>query len=244
MATIDHVTFRVGDLAAGRRLYGRAFELLEFEGEPYESSGFVEWNDFSLLEAEPEEATRGAHIGFAATSRDQIDAWWQQMTAAGYQDDGAPGPRPIYTPEYYGAFIRDLEDNSLEAVRHEFTTRESGLIDHLWIRVADLDAARRFYTAAAPTLGLGIRDRGERLHLVAEGASFALLAGTPTKNLHLAVGVGDKEAVGAFHRAGLDAGGRDHGAPGERPRYHAGYYSAYLLDPDGNNIEAVFHDRP
>src|SRR5919204_2218680 len=163
---IDHVTVRVSDLRASLRLYERLFELLPFEGRPYRSEDFVEWNDFSLLEDKPERATHGAHIAFAARSHEEIDTWWQELTGAGYQDDGAPGPRPIYTPDYYGAFIRDLEDNSLEAVRHEFTTTEPGLIDHLWIRVPDLDAARRFYTAIAPALGLAVRDRGHRFHLV------------------------------------------------------------------------------
>jgi predicted lactoylglutathione lyase len=57
------------------------------------------------------------------------------------------------------------------------------------------------------------------------------------------VGVDDAETVQAFHGAGLEAGGRDNGRPGERPEYHPGYYGAYVLDPDGNNIEAVWHNR-
>jgi catechol 2,3-dioxygenase-like lactoylglutathione lyase family enzyme len=64
-----------------------------------------------------------------------------------------------------------------------------------------------------------------------------------TEGLHLALGVADEAAVQAFHAAGLEAGGVDNGAPSERPVYHAGYYAAYLRDPDGNNIEAVWHNR-
>src|SRR5947207_1525939 len=98
MAIIDHVTVRVSNLEASFRLYERVFELLPFQGEPYQGANFVEWNDFSLLQDEPQRATHGAHIAFAASSHEQIDTWWQRLTAAGYQDDGAPGPRPIYTP--------------------------------------------------------------------------------------------------------------------------------------------------
>ncbi len=61
--------------------------------------------------------------------------------------------------------------------------------------------------------------------------------------MHVAFAARDRETVDRFHAAGLDAGGGDNGAPGLRPRYHPGYYGAYLLDPDGNNVEAVFHDR-
>jgi catechol 2,3-dioxygenase-like lactoylglutathione lyase family enzyme len=64
-----------------------------------------------------------------------------------------------------------------------------------------------------------------------------------TENVHLAFPADDSATVQAFHRAALEAGFRDNGAPGERPEYHPGYYSAYVLDPDGNNVEAVFHER-
>ena len=64
-----------------------------------------------------------------------------------------------------------------------------------------------------------------------------------TENVHLAFPASDRATVDAFHRAALEAGFRDNGAPGERPHYHSGYYGAFVLDPDGNNIEAVFHDR-
>ena len=62
--------------------------------------------------------------------------------------------------------------------------------------------------------------------------------------MHLAFQAADRVAVDRFHAAALAAGGRDHGKPGERAEYHPGYYGAFVLDPDGHNIEAVFHDRP
>ena len=76
-----------------------------------------------------------------------------------------------------------------------------------------------------------------------ESGSFSLVAGTPTEHLHLAFPANRNETVAAFHRAATEAGYRDNGGPGERPIYHAGYYSAFVLDPDGNNVEVVNHNR-
>jgi catechol 2,3-dioxygenase-like lactoylglutathione lyase family enzyme len=244
MSTIDHVTIRVSDLAAGRKFYGDVFALLPFTGERHDGKDFVEWNDFSIAQADADHPpTRGLHIGFAADSHEQIEAWWEALTRAGYSDDGAPGPRPEYGADYYGAFVRDADDNSVEAVRHGGTTSEPGLIDHLWIRVVDLDPVQRFYSEIAPVLGLYARERPNRLQVVAEGATFSFLEGRRTENVHLAVGVDDRKIVADFHAAALAAGGRDNGPPRERPRYHPGYYAAYVLDPAGTNLEAVLHDR-
>jgi len=244
VATIDHVTLRVTDLDVTLRLFTQSFELLAFGGTRFDGGGFHEWNDFSIAAAdEGHPRTSGVHIGFAASSPSQVDRWWEAMTSAGHRDDGPPGPRPQYGPTYYGAFIRDADDNSLEAVHHEAADATTGVIDHLWIRVAELAPAKRFYTAVADATGARSRERGDRLQVITESGTFSVLEGRPTQNLHLAIGVGDEATVRAFHRVGLEAGGRDNGGPGDRPEYHAGYYGAYLLDPDGNNIESVWHNR-
>jgi catechol 2,3-dioxygenase-like lactoylglutathione lyase family enzyme len=73
--------------------------------------------------------------------------------------------------------------------------------------------------------------------------SFSIVHGEPTKNAHIAFGATDNATVDAFHRAALAAGYRDNGRPGERPVYHPGYYGAFVLDPDGNNVEVVNHNR-
>jgi len=243
VATIDHVTLRASDLQASVELFTRCFELLEYT-DVLEEDGLNEWNDFSLAPAEPgRPATRNLHVGFAATSPGQIDNWWQELTGAGYEDDGPPGPRPEYSPGYYGAFVRDHDGNSIEAALHENSTPATGLIDHLWIRVRDLEATRRFYEAVAPVVGLRIGERPSRLAVIAETGTFSFVEGTSTENLHLAIGVDGRQTVREFHAAGLEAGGVDNGAPGERPEYHEGYFGAYIRDPDDNNIEAVFHDR-
>ena len=241
----DHVTIRVSDVEASLRFYELAFAQLG-HGEPYRGDGFYEWNDFSLTAAESgKPVTRSLHVALAAASRDAVDEWWRAMTVAGAPDDGRPGPRPQYSPSYYGAFVRDPDGNSVEAVHHGEPRGGENRIDHLWIRVRDLTESRLFYETVAPTVGLRVHDgAANRFHVTSGGRSFALVMEEPvTENVHLAFPAGDRETVEAFHRAALEAGFRDHGAPGERPEYHRGYYGAYVLDPDGNNVEAVFHDR-
>jgi catechol 2,3-dioxygenase-like lactoylglutathione lyase family enzyme len=118
------------------------------------------------------------------------------------------------------------------------------LIDHVQLVVRDLAASRRFYGAVLGGLGVPIGGEGPGFfwadELFVSTADSLAAAGALTGRCHLAFQAKDKEAVERVHRAGLEAGGRDHGAPGDRP-YHPGYYAAFLLDPDGNNIEVVYH---
>jgi catechol 2,3-dioxygenase-like lactoylglutathione lyase family enzyme len=238
----DHVTIRVSDRGASESFYGLVLGTLGIE-QSYSGPEFSEWDDFSLAAARDDApATRRLHIGFAAPSREHADAFRQAGTARGYGDDGAPGPRQEYGETYYGAFLLDPEGNSVEAVHHGALRR--ACIDHLWIRVADVDAAKRFYETIAPHAGFGLcRDTPERASFAGTGGSFSLVAGTPTEHVHLAFPARDDETVRAFHRAASEAGYRDNGGPGERPVYHAGYYAAFVLDPDGNNVELVNHNR-
>ena len=241
----DHVTIRAADRAASERFYDTVLATLGTE-RTYRTGTFSEWRDFSLTMAdEANPPTKRLHIGFCAPSREQVDDFWRTGTDAGYASDGPPGPRPEYRPDYYGAFLLDPDGNSAEAVHYDGNRRD-GIIDHLWIRVADLAAAKRFYETIAPYAGMRLsHDSAERAQFrrSADG-SFSLVPGEePTEHLHMAFGTDDDEAVRGFHAAALAAGYRDHGPPGERPRYHPGYYAAYLLDPDGNNIELVNHHR-
>ena len=243
----DHVTIRVADRAASERFYKTVFTPLGIETS-YRTNAFTEWQDFSLTESDADHAvTRGLHIGFAAPSIEQVDDFWESGTGAGYADDGAPGPRTQYRRDYYGAFLRDPDGNSMEAVHHG-DLRRGGIIDHLWLRVADVAAARAFYLAIAPFAGYSIgRDDPDRVSFVAPGGgSFTLVSGpSPSANVHLAFGTTSDDDVRGFHAAGTaaEAGGRSGGEPGERPQYHPGYFAAYVLDPDGNNIEVVNHHR-
>ena len=118
------------------------------------------------------------------------------------------------------------------------------LIDHIQLVVRDLPASRRFYDAVFKVLGLPISGEAEDYFWVDElfisTADSKSAHGQLTGRHHLAFQAADRGMGDAFYKAGLDAGGTDNGAPGERP-YHPGYYGAFLIDPDGNNIEAVFH---
>ena len=118
------------------------------------------------------------------------------------------------------------------------------LIDHLQLVVRDLDASRRFYAAVFDALGVPMGGEGDDYfwadELFVSTADSVAAQGRLTGRHHLAFQASDRAMVEAFHAAALAHGGSDNGAPGERP-YHPGYYAAFVLDPDGNNIEAVFH---
>ena len=118
------------------------------------------------------------------------------------------------------------------------------LIDHIQLVVKDLAASRRFYMAAFGVLGIPIAGEAkehfwaDELFVSSRDSKDAL--GQLTGRVHLAFQAENQEMVDKFYKAALAAGGRDNGAPGKRP-YHPGYYACFVLDPDGNNVEAVFH---
>lgn len=118
------------------------------------------------------------------------------------------------------------------------------LIDHIQLVVADLPASRRFYEAVFAVLDVPIGGSADDYfwadELFVSTADSAAALGQLTGRHHLAFQARDRAMVDAFHAAGLANGGKDNGAPGERT-YHPGYYAAFLIDPDGNNIEAVHH---
>lgn len=112
------------------------------------------------------------------------------------------------------------------------------LIDHVHLRAKDLRASQRFY--AAVMKALDIPYVSDDTHFQAD--ELWIDQGDEGSHVHLAFQVDDRSLVHAFYEAGLAAGGKDNGRPGER-KYHPGYYAAFLLDPDGNNIEAVHHGQ-
>lgn len=239
---IDHVGLRFSDLDASARFYDTLLTPLGIE-RTYTSDGLIEWDDLAIgPEEEDRPVVHGLHLGFVAPSRAHVDRAWRAAVDAGYQDDGAPGPREVYGPDYYGGFLLDPDGNSAEAVHHG-NLRANGNIDHLWIRVADVAASRAFYSRI-PGVAIAT-DTAERVRFTTGGGSFSVLADDGrglTENLHLAL-AGSEDDVRAFHAGLTGAGFRDNGAPGFRPQYHEGYYTAFVLDPDGNNIEVVDHQQ-
>ena len=119
------------------------------------------------------------------------------------------------------------------------------LIDHLQLVVRDLPASKRFYTAIFKVLNVPLGGEGDDYfwadELFISTKTSDAAQGQLTGRHHLAFQAADRAMVDAFYQAALQAGGKDNGAPGERAVYHPGYYGAFVLDPDGNNIEAVFH---
>ncbi len=113
------------------------------------------------------------------------------------------------------------------------------LFDHVHLVVTNLESSRRFYGAAIGSLGHPIQIVDGPGFFYADELFVSQGAENP-KKVHIAFQATDRECVHRFYHAALEAGGVDNGAPGER-KYHPGYYAAYVLDPDVNNIEAVFH---
>jgi catechol 2,3-dioxygenase-like lactoylglutathione lyase family enzyme len=123
-------------------------------------------------------------------------------------------------------------------------------IDHMGIGVSDISHAQAFYESVLKPLGITLvmsiatdppSSKPRRLGFGSAGKPFLWLhhAPVPSHGVHIAFMADSREQVDAFHAAGIAAGGQDNGAPGIRPRYHANYYAAYVLAPDGANLEAV-----
>ena len=164
-------------------------------------------------------------------------------------------PRPIIRPKSHllrprWDFGRMISDNKrIECCCHvAYAARTvAGMLDHITLHVRDVGRSIAFYEHALaplgyivkahhePTLGFGVDDGTPHSDFYVSPLDDAALAPPPT---HIAFLAPNREAVRGFHAAALAVGGRDNGAPGPRP-YHLGYYSAFVLDPDGNNIEAV-----
>ena len=120
------------------------------------------------------------------------------------------------------------------------------MLDHIGLQVSDYAKSKQFYLSALQPLGYGlVKEFGEAGGFGKDGKpDFWIAQGKATSPpLHIAFVSADRPTVDAFHRAALAAGARNNGAPGLRPQYHANYYGAFVLDPDGNNVEAVCH-RP
>ncbi|WAC75028.1 VOC family protein [Roseateles sp. SL47] len=120
------------------------------------------------------------------------------------------------------------------------------MFDHIAFGVTDYATSKSFYLKALAPLGITSVNEGSMgIEIVGHGDASLCLQTALHKPapMHLAFVARSREEVEAFYRAALEGGGKDNGAPGYRPRYHAGYYAAFVLDPDGHNVEAVFHDR-
>jgi catechol 2,3-dioxygenase-like lactoylglutathione lyase family enzyme len=240
----DHITLRVPDLAAAAAAFTPVLDELEIE-QTRSTPRLSIWGNFILTQTDDEHPiARRVHVAFIAPSTAHVDRFGQAGIDAGFADDGPAGPRPDYAEDYYAAFLKDPAGNSFEAV-HRDAERPIGNIDHVAIRVNDFDASTAFYWTIADAAGLTSArqtDNGVAFSVDESEGSFIVIAGEPSENLHLAFS-GTDDDVRRFHEEATAAGSRSNGEPGERSRYHPGYYAAFVLDPDGNNIEVVNHHR-
>jgi catechol 2,3-dioxygenase-like lactoylglutathione lyase family enzyme len=240
----DHITLRVPDLAAATSAFAAALDQLEIE-QTTSTPSFSVWGNFAITQTDDEHPiARRIHIAFIAPAVAHVDRYAAAGIDAGFTDDGPAGPRPDHGDAYYAAFLRDPAGNRFEAVNRD-GRRPSGNIDHVAIRVNNVEASTVFYSTIGTAAGLTIRgqtDDHAAFSLGESDGSLLMIAGKPTQNAHIAFS-GDDNDVRRFHADATAAGYRSNGEPGERPRYHPGYYSAYVLDPDGNNIEVVNHHR-
>jgi catechol 2,3-dioxygenase-like lactoylglutathione lyase family enzyme len=229
----DHVAISVSDLAASERFYRTVLSVLGTE-PGHADDEIVEWADWDIVATDREHpVTRGLHVAFRAGDRAQVEAFWRTGVDAGYRADGA--------------FLLDPDGHRIKAVHDDRQPAvPAGRIDHLSLRVRDPHASRRFYTTIAPHAGLRLtHDEPDRVQLSGPDSSFSLIHDERplTEHVHLAFPTRENATVRAFHAAALAAGYTDHGKPGERAHYHPGYYGAFILDPDGHNIEVVNHNQ-
>jgi catechol 2,3-dioxygenase-like lactoylglutathione lyase family enzyme len=236
----DHVAIRVSDRAASERSFDAVLPVL---GKTRSGGdGYTVWGNFLII-ADDQPVAKRLHAGFFAATHELVDAFHAAGVAAGFTSDGAPGRRD-YTDSYYGAFLLDPDGNSIEAVSLA-RDRQPGQIDHLWLRTRDVERATAFYATIAPVLGYEVRRHSpDHTQVVGPGGSFSFVTGdAPTEHVHIAFEATTNAAVDAFHATAVAAGYEGNGAPGERPIYHPGYYAAFVLDPDGHNLEVVNHNR-
>lgn len=239
---LDHITVRVADVHASHRLYNAL--LTELGQDPVEvEDEYVEWGEFGIAPANAERGvTTGHHIGLRAQSREQVDAFFARGVELGAEPDGEPGPRPEYGERYYGAFLRDPDGGSIEAV-HDSGVGTEGVVDHMSLGVGDFTAQQAFGRALMPLVGWEVRaDDPDRLR-IGDGMTSAISwiddGRPPTRGLHVGFFVETAAEVHEFHRALVAAGYEDDGGPGPRSEYSAGYYGAFVLDEDGNSYEAM-----
>ncbi len=238
----EHVTLRVPDLAVATTAFATVLDELEIV-QSTATPRFSAWGNFAITQTDEEHPiARRTHVAFIAPTPAHVDRFGQAGIDAGFVDDGPAGPRPNYADDYYAAFLKDAAGNGFEAV-HRDGKRPSASIDHVAIRVNDIEASTAFYSTIGEAAGLTIRretaDRAAFSLDDSEG-SFIVIAGEPSQDVHIAFS-GEVDDVRRFHADATAAGYRSNGEPGKRPRYHPGYYAAFVLDPDGNNIEVVNH---
>lgn len=199
----------------------------------------------------------GYHVAFHAGSEAAVQRFHSAALAAGGSDEGGPGLREVYAPDYYAAYVRDPDGNKLQAVTY-LKGRKAGpggdVTSHITLGSNDLKRACTFYTGVLATLGLArlpeeedeeefdyaFGHTGCRLPIVFPQLAFDGLPARPPQGSYPVLLAASRAQVDSFHRRGLQLGGADLGAPGETGGPGPAGYGAALADPDGNPLHALF----
>ncbi|MEZ5935963.1 MAG: VOC family protein [Alphaproteobacteria bacterium] len=261
----SHVTVGSNDLARAETFYSAVMPTL---GQARRAvSGDEDWLVYGPPEKQPPHllvcrpydgraatAGNGFHIAFRAADEGAVRRFHETALAHGGSDEGAPGLRTIYAPDYYGAYVRDPDGNKLQAVCY-LDGRKSGpsgeVISHITVGHAHFERERAFYTKVLETLGLVEIPEESHIELAGFGTPgcktpifyvqqpFDRRPASFGNGTHVAFTAATRQAVDHFHAAALEAGGSSEGAPGPRPHYSAHYYGAYVRDQVGNKLQAV-----
>src|SRR4051812_16870370 len=184
----DHITLRVANLAAASSAFATLLDQLEIE-QTTSTPSFSVWGNFALTQTDADHPiARRVQIAFTAPTTAHVDRFAQAAVAAGFADDSATDARPDSFTDYYAAFVEDPAGNSFGAV-HRDGARPEGNLDHVAIRVSDIEASTAFYTTIGAAAGLTIRRQTPDRATFSVGASdgsLLLIAGEPTQNVHIA----------------------------------------------------------
>src|SRR5258705_350315 len=208
-AMFDHLTLRVGDLASVDAAFTAMLAELEIE-QTANTPNLSVWGNFALTQTDDAHpVARRVHIAFVAPTPAHVERFWRAGIDAGFTDNGSAGPRPDYADDYYAAFLEDSTGNNFEAVYRD-GARPRGSIDHVGLRVHDVEATAAFYSTIATTAGLALRRRASDRASFAVGRSngvLSVVAGSPKENDHIAVS-GAYDDVRRFHAAVCPLPGR------------------------------------
>ena len=275
-----HVTLGSNDLEKAVIFYGAVMPILNHARAPIHLDNFLAYAPISGVssgdamgqinpggrispflcvcrpyDGRPASQGNGFHIAWMAADKAAVEAFHAAALAHGGTDEGAPGYRVAYSPDYYGAYVRDPDGNKLQAVFYE-NGRKAGpggtVLSHVTLPVDDLAAGLAFYEPVFASLGV---DRlpsgetpGEDYAFSRDGADLPVIYvqrpfdGRPAAHgngQHVSFFAQTSTEVDQFYEIALRLGGRDDGPPGVRPTYTQPYYAAYIRDPFGTKIQAV-----
>ena len=208
----------------------------------------------SPLDGLPATWSNGFHLAFNAKTTDAVDAFYAAAMEHGGYDEGAPGLRKHYAPDYYAAYVRDPDGNKLQAVCYtagRSSDQAGEILSHITLGHQSLAREQKFYQGVLSSLGYseipeegdfesaGFGIDGYELPVTYIQPAFDGRTATWGNGTHVAFLAPTRQSVDAFHRAALANDGKCCGAPGLRPQYSENYYAAYVYDPAGNKIQAV-----